>query len=237
MVGLPSFLDALSGTIYAVWNTFAGGSNTLATENSTGAGTYFTGGPPDNLFDNNLNTKYSSRGNSSSGLNDYAGLNTGFYLTVAQCQPVLIGFRFGNAYSNSEREPLRITIEGTNCANVGSCLNWTLLYNNGSAGLDIQENSLDYGEYQPISNNNIYQSYRFLVTAKRNTSSFVSYSEVQLFGYSNQTTTSQNRTLSKLKYLHFKFLLKYVRQSCDEGKFHQLESISYIACIIDTIDD
>jgi hypothetical protein len=148
-----------------------------------------------------LNTKFSSRGNSSSGTNAIAGLNTGFYMTIVQCQPVLIGFRVGNAYNNSDREPITITIEGTNCATVLTCVNWTLLYN-GSAGLDIQEDALDYGEYESISNNNIFESYRFLVTSKRSSSSFVSYSEVQLFGYSNQTSTSSGSS-SKFKYFDF----------------------------------
>ncbi|CAF2510729.1 unnamed protein product [Rotaria sp. Silwood2] len=190
---LPSFLDLQPDTIYGVWNTFAGGISTLATESSSGAGTYLIGQSPDKLFDGNLNTKYGSRGNTISGTSTVAGLNTGFYMTVAQCQPVLIGFRFGNAYNLSEREPLKLTIEGTNCANLTTCANWTLIYN-GSTGLDIQASSLEYGQYQSISNSDIYKSYRFLITAKRNSSNIVSYSEVQLFGYSTQSSSSQNGT-------------------------------------------
>jgi hypothetical protein len=150
-------LDVRSGTVYAVWNTFALGSNTLATAGSTGAGTYLVGQGPTNLFDNNFNTKYSSRGNSSTGTNSYAGLNTGFIMTIAECQPVLNGFRFGNAYNNSDREPLTVTIEGTNCAVIISTV--------------------------------------------------VSYSEVQLFGYSNQTSSSQSS--SKFKYFHCTFKRYY----------------------------
>lgn len=199
-LAFPLSLDVKSGTVFAVWDTFAGGSNVLAIQNSTGAGTYFTNQSPDKLFDNNFNTKYMSRGNSSSGINDYAGLNTGFFMTLSQCRPVLTGFRFGNSFNNSAREPTGVTIEGTNCPNVTICTNWTLLYNNGSTGLDIQQNSLGYGEYQSINNSDIYQSYRFLITAKRDTSDFVSYTEVQLFGYSNQTSASSNATSSKFVY-------------------------------------
>ncbi|CAF3705131.1 unnamed protein product [Rotaria sp. Silwood1] len=206
--GLPPFLDVQSGTIYGVWNTFAGGISTLATENSTGAGTYYTGQPPDNLFDGSLNTKYTSRGNSTSGTNAYAGLNTGFYLSIIQCQPVLIGFRFGNAYNFSEREPLMLTIEGTNCANLTTCVNWTLIYN-GSTGLDTATSSLAYGQYQSISNSNSYKTYRFLITDKRDLSAYVSYSEVQLFGYSNQSSTSQNGTSSRFIYFDFIFEINH----------------------------
>jgi hypothetical protein len=116
-------LDALPGTIYA------GSNNTLAAVSDSAAGTYLVGSPPDDLFDNNLHIKYTSRGSSNSGNSNYAGLNTSFYMTRAQGQPLLIGFRFGNPYSYSECELLVVTIEGTNCANVGSCMNWTLLYN------------------------------------------------------------------------------------------------------------
>ncbi|CAF3975819.1 unnamed protein product [Rotaria magnacalcarata] len=187
-VVLPPFLNVQPGTVYAVWNTFAGGISTLATESSTGSGTYFTGKSPNNLFDDKLSTIYSARGFSSSGVNLYAGLGTGFYMTVAQCQPVLLGFQFGHAYNLSEREPLTVTVEGTNCVNLLSCLSWTLLYT-GSTGLDIQVNSSQYGKYQSISNSVIYNSYRFLTTSKRNSSNFISYSEVQLFGYSSQTSS------------------------------------------------
>ncbi len=69
--------------------------------------------------------------------------------------------------------------------------------------LDIQENSLTYGEYESITNNNIYQSYCFLVTLKRAISNSVSYSEVQLFDYSNQTTT--NAASSKFTFFIFIF--------------------------------
>lgn len=190
-------MDALSGSVYAVWNTVAGGSNTLATAGSSGAGTYLTGQGPNNLFDNNFNTRYLSRGSSSSGVNAIAGLNSGFFMTVSQCQPVLIGFRFGNSFNTSHREPIRVTVEGTNCDNVSTCTNWTLLYNNGSTGLDIQLNSLGYGEYQSITNSDVYQSYRFLITEKRSTSDFVSYTEVQLFGYTSQASLAANAGSSK----------------------------------------
>jgi hypothetical protein len=197
LIALPTFLNVQPGTVYAVWNTYAGGISTLATGNTSGVGTYYTTSSPNNLFDNNLNTFFSSEGNST-GTDAIAGLNTGFYTSIAQCQPVLIGFRFGNAYNYSVREPLTITIEGTNCAIVSTCVNWTLLYN-GSTGLDIQENSAAYGDYESISNSDIYESYRFLVTSKRNLSNYVSYSEVQLFGYSTQTSSS-SETSSKFKY-------------------------------------
>ena len=192
-------LDALPNTVEALWNTFQSGSSTIATK-GTGQGNYLAGELIDYLFDDDLTTKYGSRGNSTSGNNAYAGLNTGFYVTVAQCQPVLIGFRFGNAFSSSAREPLTITIEGTNCDDLLTCANWSLLYT-GSTGLGTIQSSASYGDYQSVSNTAIYSSYRFLVISKRGVSSYVSYSEVQLFGYTNYTAGSSSGSSSEWRYL------------------------------------
>jgi hypothetical protein len=151
-------------------------------------GTYVNGQPPDNLIDSSLSSRYSSRGSSVSN-DSIAGLNTGFFATAGQCQPVLVGFRLVNAYPDVDREPLTLTVEGTNCAGVLACTNWMLLYN-GSTGLDTAGTALDYGDYRSISNTVVYTSYRFLMTSKRNVSTLVTYGEVQLFGYSNQSNTS-----------------------------------------------
>jgi hypothetical protein len=185
----PPFLDIVSSSIVGLWNTVAGGSSHGAMVGSSGAGTYFTGQLPSNIIDDSLSSRYSSRGNSTSGNNSLAGLNTGFYATVAQCNPVLVGFILGNAYPDSDREPTAVTIEGSNCNDLTTCTTWNLLYS-GSSGLDSPLNSLSYGDYRSINNNVSYVNYRFLVTAKRSSSIFVTYGEVELYGYTNATTSS-----------------------------------------------
>lgn len=166
----------------SLWNTFAGGISTIATENSSGIGTYNTGQSADNLFDGSTGTAYSSRGSSTTS-NAIAGLNTGFYVTIAQCQPTLVKFSFATtAAQAAARDPTQITVEGTSCSDLSTCTNWTLLYN-GTTGLDNVFNRSTYGPFQNISSPQSFASYRFLVTAKRNISNFVSYSEVQLYGY------------------------------------------------------
>ncbi|CAF1245441.1 unnamed protein product [Adineta ricciae] len=186
---LPTQLDVLPDTAQPLWNTFMGGVSTLATQGSS-AGTYPSTNPVSNLFDGNLTSEFSSYGNSTSN-DTVAGVHTGFYVTVSQCQPVLIGFRFACANDTTQSDPLTITIEGTSCDTLSSCANWTSLYN-GSSGLDLRAASATYGEYQPVSNTAIYSSYRFLITSKRGASNLVSYSEVQLFGYTNYTGTAAN---------------------------------------------
>ena len=182
----PPQLDILNSSVVALWDTVAGGASSVASQGSSGVGTYQTGQPPNNLFDDNLNTRYSSRGNSATGNNTVAGLNTGFYATVAQCSPVLVGFLLGNAHPNSDREPTSVTIEGSNCGVLSTCTNWSLLYT-GSSGLDSALNSLSYGDYRTVTNSVPYSNYRFLVTGKRMSSFFVTYGEVKFYGYSNSS--------------------------------------------------
>ncbi|CAF1254036.1 unnamed protein product [Adineta ricciae] len=186
---LPTELDVVVDTAESLWNTSANGISTVAAA-GTGVGTYVSSEPVANLFDDSLSSRFSSRGNSSVS-DSIAGLNTGFHATVAQCNAVLIGFRFGCANNSIQRDPIDITIEGTNCDDLSTCTNWTQLYR-GPSGLSSRTASPMYGEYQAISNMATFDSYRFLVTNKRGKSSLVSYSEVQLFGYTNYTGSSSS---------------------------------------------
>ncbi len=147
-------------------------------------GTDVTGQGPANLFDGSFSTKYTTRGNSSAGTNSYAGLNTGFYVTIAQCQPTLVKFRVASAdnTSTADRDPTAVTVEGTNCTALINCTTWTPLYA-GPSGLETFRNRSTFGPFQTISSPQMFSSYRFLVTAKRNTSTYVAYSEVELYGY------------------------------------------------------
>ena len=183
-VDSTSLFTIQTGSAQPLWNTFAGGSSTIAVNNTIGAGTYYSGQSPDNLFDGLFNTKFTSRGNSTSGINAISGLNTGFYVTVAQCQPTLVQFRLATASNGSStaRDPTAMTVEGTNCNNVTICTAWTLIYN-GTTGLENVLNRSTYGDFKTIPSPQAFTSYRFLVTAKRSTSDFVAYSEAQLYGY------------------------------------------------------
>jgi hypothetical protein len=172
-------------SIDPLWNTVAGGVGHLAVEGASGAGTYLTGGAPSNLFDNRTNTRFVSRGNSTSGSNSIAGLNTGFHLTIAECRPTLVQFRFATGDAERSRDPINLTVEGTDCDDLLLCTSWTLIYS-GTSGLENVTTTGTYGEWRNITSATTpYASYRFLVTSKRNTtaSTFVTYGEVQLFGY------------------------------------------------------
>ena len=186
-------LNARSGSMVAVWNTVAGGISTPASSASSGQGTYGTSQGADKVFDSKLSTVFLSRGTTTGASDTVAGVKTGFYVTVAQCQPVLMGFIFGNANGYANSDPLTVTVEGTNCADLTRCpsTSWISLYS-GSTGLDTVTSSPAYGYYQSFSNSVSYASYRFLITSKRGSSTEVAYSEVQLYGHSSQSATSPN---------------------------------------------
>lgn len=88
-------------------------------------------------------------------------------------------------YSIPERDPLTITIEGSNQSISALMLgsSWTLIYN-GSTGLNPDPGRNNSGIIQNMSNNTSwYTSYRILVTSKRHISDAVHFGEIELLGY------------------------------------------------------
>jgi hypothetical protein len=180
-----TLLTGTNETVYGLWNTIAGGSNTLSTSGSS-IGNYYPMQMAGNAFDQINTTKYCSFGNcsiSSSSLT--CGTDTGLYLTLQRGASLLLAVQFRAANDNFERDPFTITIEGSNqpssALSLGS--SWTLIYN-GVTGLDPDPGRYINGTVQDISNNVVwYTSYRLLATSKRNISDAVQYGEVMLFGY------------------------------------------------------
>jgi len=182
-------MTLLTGTneiVYGLWNTTAGGSSSLSTPGS-GIGNYNPTQIPQNVFDQNSTTKYTSYGicNQSAISLLICGANTGLYLTLQRGASLLTGIRFCSAPSLPERDPITITVEGSNQPSSALLLgsSWTLIYN-GSSGLDSDPGRSSLGVTEIISNNVVwYQSYRLLIISKRNMSNAVQYSEVELLGY------------------------------------------------------
>jgi hypothetical protein len=143
---------------------------------------------PEYVFDSDKTTKYNSYGVCSripSSKNLDCGINTGFYVVLRSCPSLLIAFRFRTANDLSERDPFRITIEGSN-QNSSDLLfgsSWTLIYS-GSTGLDTISDRYTYGVTQWIPNNLLwFKSYRVLVIEKRDVPNAVQYADVDLYGY------------------------------------------------------
>ena len=168
-----------------MWNVSAGGDS-LPSSPGTTIGHYWLYDSPQYVFDGDLTTQMCSYGmcNISYGATN-CGENTGFYVTAKRDAFVLGSFCFATSNWAPTRDPLIITIEGSN--NNGSALtvgsSWTLIYN-GTSGLSIDPGRSTLGTTQMISNNILaFASYRFLVVAKRGYETCAAISEVQLFGY------------------------------------------------------
>jgi hypothetical protein len=183
---VPVLSIGSNDTIYGIWNTTAGEDSTLETP-GWGIGNYVSTEGPPNAFDQNCGTKYTTFGAcvfNPSWSSLTCGLNTGFYVIPNQGATILKGLRFCTGNDNPQRDPLTMTLEGSN--QTGSALmlgsSWNLIYN-GSTGLDVDPSRGSLGVTQTFSNNLIaYLSYRILITSKRAADPALQYSEVQLFG-------------------------------------------------------
>ena len=174
-------LTGSSETVYGIWNTVAGGSSTEASA-GLASGNYPDAETPPNLFDGNANTKYTSFGSCVSNGDPSAtcAVDTGFYLTLQRAISILQGFRIRTANDLPDRDPLTITIEGSN--DVASLLtsgsSWTLIYN-GVTGLSVDPGRLTWGSYQFFPNLVAFSSYRFLIASKRGVADATQYADVE----------------------------------------------------------
>jgi hypothetical protein len=139
-----------------------------------------------NIFDQNIHTKYASFGSGSTDMISLkTGLNTGFYLTLNAGICIVNGFQFTTATSHPKRDPIIVTLEGSNAdkslLTLGS--SWTLMYN-GSSGLQRDPGRGKIGVLQMLNNSQTYRSYRLLVVRKRGVESGVHYSEFAFYGHS-----------------------------------------------------
>jgi len=140
-----------------------------------GNGNYASNESPANLFDGNANTKYCIIVICESCTPD-----TGFYLTLERGSSLLEGFRIRTANDVPDRDPLTITIEGSNedSSSLTSGSSWVLIYN-GVSGLSTDPGRLTWGPYKFFSNLITFSSYRFLVTTKRGVANLTQYADVE----------------------------------------------------------
>lgn len=127
------------------------------------------------------------------------GTGTGFLVIPRQGETLLLAIRFTTGDDLPDRDPLTITVEGSNAISTTLMqgTSWSTIYS-GSIGLDIDPGRNNDGLLQCIPNNQIwYTSYRILITSKRGINSAVQYSEVKLLG-------QENRNKGKIIY-YFKY--------------------------------
>ena len=162
--------------IMGLYNTRAGGSTGGKNGSYSALDEY-----PARAIDNSTETKYLNFG--AKLLTLTSGTDTGFYVTpsISNASRV-VTLRFATGNDLEQRDPLAVTLEGTNSTSLDIGSSWTLIYN-GSTGLESNPGRKRYGVQQNFTNTIRYASYRLLVTSKRGIASAVQYSEVQIIGF------------------------------------------------------
>jgi hypothetical protein len=179
------YINTTNNDAIAIWNTQAG-KNSYSTSIGCGKGQMAPYETVSNIFDHDIHTKYTSFGSSSADMiSRKSGLNTGFYVTLNAGVCIITGFQFTTATNHPKRDPMMITLEGSNADNSSLTFgsSWILMYN-GSTGLDINPGRGKTGSLQMLNNSRSYRSYRILVVSKRGVESGVHYSEFAFHGHS-----------------------------------------------------
>ena len=182
-------LTSNNDTIVGIWNATMGGDSRNATPGrSVGQYPNTTEGPH-RVIDDNVLTKYNSYGNVNVSTRSVtAGVCTGFYVTMTVGACVVTGIQFATANDAPERDPLTMTLEGSNMTDASLLLtgsSWTLIYNGptGISSTNALYPRLTYAEPQNFTNTLRFTSYRFIMTSQRGNSSNLQYSEAHILGY------------------------------------------------------
>ncbi|CAF3855670.1 unnamed protein product [Adineta steineri] len=168
--------------IFGICNTIVGGDSTPSDISGSNQCNFYPGEMPANVIDNDELTKYTNFGNGTISTSSITqGCYTGFYVTLSNSPSVLKAVQFRTGNDNPNRDPITITIEGTNSTLLTVGNSWILIYS-GSSGLDNDPGRYELGLQQTFNNTIAYTSYRLLVTTKRAIGVAVQYSEAFLFG-------------------------------------------------------
>jgi hypothetical protein len=157
-------VTAPGNPIAGVAATVGSSTSTLATVGSMqGVNSYPASAPPPSAIDNLFGAA-----NGGSKYQNFAETGAGFIVTPT-AMSVLTGVDFSTGNDAPERDPLTITIEGTNSPNAASTLNssWTLIYN-GVTGLAMDPGRNAFGSQVSFPNQQSFTSYRVLVQSVRN---------------------------------------------------------------------
>jgi hypothetical protein len=165
--------------------------NTTAGQSAGGYNGVFSSASEETQYaiDNDTTTKYLNFGNSYCGnFTVPPGICTGFIVTPSISNyTVARALLFATAGDAPERDPITVTLEGSNSTNNATLLQdscWTLIYN-GSTGISssIDPGRSVYVMQQNFSNTMAFASYRLLVTSIRGSGDSVQYSEAQILGF------------------------------------------------------
>jgi lysophospholipase L1-like esterase len=173
-LGIDNILSS-DDAIVGLKQTQKGGPNVLADSSDYGGDAETVA----NVIDDDPSTKYFNR--AQDGANP-PGINTGFVIKPKIGGTVVTQIQFATANDVPDRDPMTITLEGSNDANAmtAGAKNFTLIYV-GTTGLDPDR--FNFGQLITFPNTVAYQTYRVLVTKTRGDHpDSTQYSEVKLLG-------------------------------------------------------
>jgi hypothetical protein len=178
-------ITSSSDSITAIYDATAGGSS-LNSNSGYGIGDYPPGQGANEAIDFS-NTTYVNFGNIGQNISfatNTAGVGTGVNTVPAVGPTVVLAIQFQAGNDSSNRDPLTITLEGTN--STGTSLNtgsvWTLLYSGPTGLAPFSITRLAWGDPQNITNTQAYIGYRMIVTSQRGVDDCVEIAEMHLYG-------------------------------------------------------
>jgi hypothetical protein len=179
-----SRLTSVADPIFGICNTTVGGDSTPSNISGTSECNFYPNEIPSYAIDNDYSTKYTNFGNGSLSTSSITnGCYTGFYVIPSIGPSILEAIQFVTGNNLPDRDPITITIEGTNSTSLLAIGNsWSLIYS-GSSGLDNNPGRYSLGIRHTFNNKIAYKSYRLLIITKRASGNGVQYSEAILLGY------------------------------------------------------
>ena len=174
-------ITQLGDAIVGLYNTTAGASTGATNGRYSGANE-----TPPYAIDGLTGTKYLNFGGSGDFYKTVpnAGVGTGFYVTPNISDiSIATGLRFATANDAAGRDPLSVTLEGTNSTNLDLGSSWTLIYS-GPTGINptADPGRMIFAPQQNFSNRIPFRSYRLLITAQRANEWAVQYAEAAIIG-------------------------------------------------------
>jgi hypothetical protein len=184
-IGFKVTLSRLTRTndpVFGVCNTTVGGDSTPSNVSGSNQCNFYPGESPGNAIDSNYLTKYTNFGNGTISTSSITqGCYTGFYVTPSNGPSVIQAVQFATGNDYPDRDPITITIEGTNLPLLTIGSSWILIYS-GTSGLDNDPGRYSLGVQQTFNSTISYNSYRLLIITKRASGIAVQYSEAIFLG-------------------------------------------------------
>ncbi|HEY7116328.1 MAG TPA: glycoside hydrolase family 76 protein [Tepidisphaeraceae bacterium] len=177
------FVTVPGDPITGFYQASVGVGDTRSTVGS-GPGQYLSNEGPAGAIDGAAGTKYLNFGNGNSSTSTPTkGVGTGFYVTPVIGSSIVTGVQVATANDSPNRDPLSVSIEGTNATtNLDAGATWTLIADNVNLGINADPGRQTFGPTVTFPNSTAYRSYRVIIKSQRGSDIGVQYGELNLVG-------------------------------------------------------